>query len=164
MRTSIPQVLEEVEKQTTRESRLKVLRSYDSQILRGLMQINFTPTIKMDLPAGEPPFKKDITLPEGYSESNLFVEFRRFYIWLDPTKNINKFRKESLFIQMLEGLHWKEAELVCLVKDKKVETKYKSVTWDLINEAFPNLLPPESKKEKEKKEAPSKKSKVPLKE
>ena len=165
MRTSIPQILEEVEKQTTNESKIKVLRSYDHPVLRGILQLNFIPSIKMDLPLGEPPFKKDTTVPEGYSESNLFVEHRRFYIWLDPTKNINKFRKESLFIQMLEGLHWKEAELVCLAKDKKIDTKYKTVTWDLVNDAFPNLLPADSKKEKEKekKVTSPKKSKVPLK-
>jgi len=159
MKTSVPQVLEEVEKQTSKENKIKVLRSYDHAVLRGILKINFDPAIKMDLPPGEPPFRKDINLPEGYSESNLFVEFRRFYIWLDPTKNITKIRKESLFIQMLEGMHWKEAELVCLAKDKTLQSKYKSVTHELVDQAFPNFLPPQIKEEKKPKKA-----KVPLKE
>jgi len=159
MKTTIPQILEEVEKQTSKENKIKVFRAYDNHVLQGILKLNFDESIKMDLPAGEPPFKKDINIPEGYSETNLFVEFRRFYIWTDPTKNINKFRKESLFIQMLEGLHWKEAEVVCLAKDRKIEKKYKSITHTLVNEAFPGLLPPKIEKEK-----PAKKEKVPLKE
>lgn len=159
MKTSVPQVFEEVEKQPSKEGKIRVLRSFDHNVVRGILKLNFDPSMKMDLPPGEPPFKKDTNVPEGYSESNLYVEHRRFYIWLDPTKNINKVRKESLFIQMLEGMHWKEAELVCLAKDKKLETKYKSVTHDLVDEAFPNFLPPKVKEEKKPKKA-----KVPLKE
>ena len=114
MKTSVPQVFEEVEKQPSKEGKIRVLRSFDHNVVRGILKLNFDPSMKMDLPPGEPPFKKDTNVPEGYSESNLYVEHRRFYIWLDPTKNINKVRKESLFIQMLEGMHLKEAELVCL--------------------------------------------------
>ena len=120
---------------------LKLLQNYDHPVLRGVLQLNFNPTLKMDLPEGEPPFKKDTSVPKGYSETNLFTEFRRLYIWVDPKVNITKIRKEQLFIQMLEGLHWTEAELICLAKDKKLQTKYKSLKEDIVREAFPNLLP-----------------------
>lgn len=159
MKTSVPQVLEEVEKQQNKDGKIRILRSYDSPVLRGMLKLNFDSTMKMDLPPGEPPFKKDTSIPEGYSESNLYVEHRRFYIWLDPTKNLSKMRKESLFIQMLEGMHWKESELVCLAKDKKIDSKYKSITHELVDEAFPNFLPPKPVVEKK-----AKKAKVPLKE
>jgi hypothetical protein len=56
-------------------------------------------------------------------------------------------RKEQLFTQMLEGIHWSEAEAVCLAKDKKLQTKYKSLKEDLIREAFPNILPAKKKAE-----------------
>ena len=69
------------------------------------------------------------------------------YIWLEPNVNLNKFRKEQLFVQMLEGIHWTEAEAVCLAKDKKLQTKYKSLKEELIREAFPGLLPEKKKVE-----------------
>ncbi|NDB82792.1 MAG: hypothetical protein EB127_08635 [Alphaproteobacteria bacterium] len=159
MKTSVPQILEEVEKQKNREAKIRVLRSYDSVVLKGILRLNYDPSMVMDLPPGEPPFRKNIDIPEGYSESNLYVEFRRFYIWLDPTKNINKIRKESLFIQMLEGMHWRESELVCLAKDRKIDSKYKSISYDLVYDAFPGLLPTKIVEEKKLK-----KVKVPLKE
>lgn len=151
MKTSIPQIFEEVEKAQTKEAKINILRSYNHQVLIGILQLAFNPDIKMLLPEGEPPFKKDKEIPDGYSETNLWVEFRRLYIWLDPNKNIPKMRREQLFIQLLEGLHWKEAEVVCLAKDKKLHTKYKSLTEDLVREAIPNILPPKKPKVKEEK-------------
>ena len=147
MKTTIPQIFEDVEKASSKESKVKVLRAYDHPILKGMLQINFDPTVKLDLPEGEPPFKKDTTIPVGYSETNLYAEFRRMYVWLDPNINLTRHKKEQLFIQMLEGIHWSEAEALCLAKDKKLQTKYKSLKEDLIREAFPNILPAKKKAE-----------------
>ena len=162
MKTSVPQVLEEVEKAPTREAKIKVLRSYDHLVVRGLLRINFDENIKMSLPEGEPPFKKDTSVPAGYSETNLFTEFRRFYIWLNNDVNVTQMRKEQLFIQLLEGIHWSEAELVCLAKDGKIQTKYKSIKEDLIREAYPELMPPKvvqvvQVKQEEQRAKPAKK-------
>ena len=145
MKTSVPQILEEVERTVGRENKIKVLKAYEHQVLIGILQINFDPRVKVNLPEGEPPFKKDTSIPVGYSESNLYTEFRRFYIWLDAGVNLTKMRKEQLFLQMLEGLHWTESELVCLAKDRKIQTKYKSIKEDLVREAYPDLMPPKVK-------------------
>jgi len=142
MRTSITDILDEVERQKSKETKLQALRSYDHPVLRGVLQVNFDPGVKVHLPEGEPPFKKDTSIPRGYSETNLFAEWRRFYIWLDGSINLTKQRKEQLFTQMLEGIHWTEAETVCLAKDKKLQTRYKSITEDLVREALPGILPP----------------------
>ena len=154
MKTTIPQIFEEVEKASGKDSKVRVLRAYDHPILRGMLQINFDPTVTLDLPEGEPPFKKDITIPLGYSETNLFAEFRRMYVWIDRNINVTRIKKEQLFIQLLEGIHWTEAEAVCLAKDKKLQTKYKSLKEDIVREAFPNLLPEKQKVEAKVEPAP----------
>jgi len=147
MKTTIPQIFEEVEKAGSKESKIKVLRSYESPVLIGILQVNFNPDVKIHLPDGEPPFKKDTSIPVGYSETNLYTEWRRMYIWLDENINLTKMRKEQLFTQMLEGIHWSEAETVCLAKDKKLQTKFKSLKEDLVREAFPQILPAKKKSE-----------------
>jgi hypothetical protein len=43
-----------------------------------------------------------------------------------------------MFIQMLEGLHPEEAEILCLCKDKRLEDKYK-ITYDVVKQAFPDI-------------------------
>ena len=47
-------------------------------------------------------------------------------------------RRETMFIQMLEGLHPEEAKIICLVKDKSLTEKYK-ITKDMVTEAFPDI-------------------------
>ena len=70
---------------------------------------------------------------------------------------------------MLEGIHWTESEVICLAKDKNLETRYKTLTEDLVREAFPNILPPAKPKTivdiitVPKKESKAKKSAVSLK-
>ena len=163
MKTSIPQILEEVDKAPNKETRVKVLRAYNHPVLRGILQINFNPDVKLALPEGVPPYKRDEKIPAGYSETNLFSEFRRMYIWLDPNINLTKIKKEQLFIQLLEGIHWTEADILCLAKDKKLQTKYKTLKEDIVREAFPDALPPPKPKEEVKKEPTAKKEKVSLK-
>lgn len=48
-------------------------------------------------------------------------------------------RRESMFIQLLEGLHPLDAEIMCLVKDKKLQTKYK-ITKDIVSKAYSDIV------------------------
>jgi hypothetical protein len=43
-----------------------------------------------------------------------------------------------MFIQLLEGLHPEEAKIICLVKDKDLESKYK-ITYDMVQQAYPDI-------------------------
>ena len=45
-------------------------------------------------------------------------------------------RKETLFIQVLEGLHKDEAEVLLGVKDKKLNNMYKGLSESVVKEAF----------------------------
>lgn len=52
--------------------------------------------------------------------------------------NLSPLRRENMFIQMIEGLHPLEAEIVCLVKDKKLQSKYR-ITKEIVSEAYPDI-------------------------
>ena len=52
---------------------------------------------------------------------------------------LSSLRKETMFINLLQGLHPLEAEIICLVKDKKLETKYK-ISKDVVSDAFPDII------------------------
>lgn len=147
------EILDLADKAKTRQEKVKVLKQHETPVLRALMRINFDPTVKMDLPEGEPPFNKEAGRPIGYQQTNLINEYRRFYIWLDPKQNLPKFKKERLFIEMLEGLHLSEAEVMCLVKDKQLTKKYKSIKEDIVREAYPQTLPPKEEV-REKQDSP----------
>lgn len=72
--------------------------------------------------------------------TSLRNEYTNFYIFLKGgSSTLSQIRKETIFINMLQGLHSLEAELVCLVKDKNLTNKYK-VSWDNVKEAYPDIL------------------------
>lgn len=143
------EVLDLVDKAKTKEEKINLLQKHNMPAYKGILRINFDESVSMGLPVGEPPYKKESGKPIGYQETNLITEFRRFYIWLDPKQNLAKIRKEKLFIEMLEGLHISEAEIMVLVKDRELTKKYKTVTYDVVREAFPDLLPAKVKEKKE---------------
>ena len=153
MHLLVSEILDKFEAAKTREEKIAVLQNNVTDPLLVLLRLNYDHLLKMDLPEGEPPFRKDTDKPIGYSESSLQLELRRFYVWLDPATNLPKLKKESLFVNMLEGIHWTEAEALCLAKDRKLQTKYKSLKEDIVREAFPRALNPKPVKGKaEKKE------------
>ena len=51
---------------------------------------------------------------------------------------MSSLRRETMFIQMLEGLHPEEAKIMCLVKDNNLTEKYK-LTREIVAEAFPDI-------------------------
>lgn len=154
MALTIPEILELVDKADTKQAKLDLLKKYDNEALKVVLILNFHPTVKMDLPEGEPPFKKDPHIPVGYADTSLLQEVKRFYVWLKSDVNLSRIKKESLFISLLEGLHLTEAEVLCLAKDQKLTKKYKTIKEDLVREAFPGSLP-EKKLKQPKTKVPS---------
>jgi hypothetical protein len=66
-------------------------------------------------------------------------EYQMFYNFIQGGNNgLTSIRREMMFINMLQGLHPKEAEIVCLVKDKRLQEKYK-ITKDIVSEAYPDI-------------------------
>lgn len=142
MNLLVPEILDLVEKTKSKADKVQVLKQNETPGVRGILRLNFDTNVKFDLPEGEPPYKKDKDRPIGYQPANLITEVKRFYIWVDPKQNISRLRKEQLFVEMCEGLHYTEAEVLCLAKDRKLKERYKSLNEDLVREAFPGLIPP----------------------
>ena len=142
MKYLVSELFDLVEKAKTKQEKITILKMNECEIVKGILALNYDPNLKFNLPSGRPPYKRDTDKPMGYQETTLNLEARRFYIWLTNEQNIKKLKKESLFIEMLEGLHYTEADLLCAVKDKELTTLYSSLTEDLVREVFPNLLPP----------------------
>lgn len=136
------EIFDLVDKAKTKQEKVNILKQHESPAIRGFLKMNFNKEVQLDLPEGEPPFKKQPDRPIGEHESKLFTEYRRFYIWLDPNTKLPQVKKETLFIEMLESLHISEAEDIILIKDKKLQKKYKTLKEDIVREAFPQILPP----------------------
>ena len=104
--------------------------------MRMILKGAFDPKIVWDLPEGTPPYIAN-EAPAGTEHTFLEVEARRLYNFAKGGNNtLNKIRKETLFIQMLEGLHESEAKVLIDVKNKSLNKTYKGLTSDMVKEAF----------------------------
>jgi len=140
MRLLLPEIFDKVQKAETVEERKQILLKNTSPVLIDLLKMNFHPEVRMQLPEGMPPFKRR-GIPMGMADTNLYKEMRRMYTWINPPPNLHKIKRETLFIQLLESINEKEAELLCAVKDKELTRMYSAMTYDLVNQTFPDLLP-----------------------
>ena len=51
-----------------------------------------------------------------------------------------KKKQQRMFLQILEGIHPKDAEVLIAMKDKKFENRYDGITKALVQEVWPNLI------------------------
>ena len=162
------EVLDLVSKQKTKAKKVQVLKKYDEFHLRTLFLWNFDTTIESALPDGEVPYQsyddqntysgtlstklqEDIrsmyetgSFSMGVSDqqgrTTIRREVKNFYHFVKGGNDaMNNMRRESMFINILQGLHPLEAEIICLVKDGKLSDKYK-ITREIVEEAYPDIV------------------------
>ena len=134
----IHEVLELVSKQRTKAKKIDLLREYRDDALTAILIWNFDETVKSAMPEGQVPFKSN-DVPIGTDHTSLRREWRQLYHFVKGgNSSLSGLRRETMFIQMLEGLHPKEAEIICLTKDKRLTEAYK-VSYDVVKEAYPDI-------------------------
>jgi len=134
----VHEILEQVSKQRTKAKKIETLKEHRSDALVSLLIWNFDDTVISMLPDGEVPYERS-EVPLGTDHTSLRKEYRNLYHFVKGgNDSLSKTRRESMFIQMLEGLHPTEADILCLVKDKLLATKYK-ITRAVIEEAYPDI-------------------------
>tara|TARA_B100000029_G_scaffold515125_2_gene620714 strand:- start:505 stop:924 length:420 start_codon:yes stop_codon:yes gene_type:complete len=139
MARSIPLIFEEVAAAKSFGDRKKVLLDNESNPLKELLKYAFHPDIKFVLPEGAPPYKT-IGSPDEWNPTYLYPNIRKLYLFVEGGhEGLTTMRREQLFVQILESLHPKEAEVLVQVKDKKL--KYRGLTYKLVKETFSDILP-----------------------
>ena len=132
----LSEVLDKVHKAKTKSQKIKLLQENDSEALRMIIKSSFDPKIKWVLPEGDVPYKPN-EAPEGTEHTLLSQESKRLYHFIQGADNVTpRAQKENMYIQMLEGLHENEAELLVYAKDKKLHQKYKGLSHEVVKTAF----------------------------
>ena len=114
----LSEVLKKVNNAKTKDKKVAILKEHDTEPLRMILKGSFDPKIEWLLPKGDVPYKANES-EEGTEHTVLAKEARKLYNYVkggnDP---LPQFRREDMFIQLLEGLHKSEAELVIIQKIK----------------------------------------------
>jgi len=155
-------------KQRSKAKKVEVLQKYNHDALRMLLIWNFDESIISALPEGVVPYSGyaeqttssgtlstkiteearrmyetgsfSIGTSDKSAKTTLRKEYKHFYHFIRGGNNgLSSIRRETMFINLLEGLHPLEAEILCLVKDKKLSDKY-NITKEIVSEAFPQIV------------------------
>ena len=138
-RLLISEILRKVSNAKTKAEKVDLLRVNNSPALRMILIWNYDDSVISEIPEGEVPYTPN-EAPVGTDHTRLEQEYRGFYRFVkggDP--KLKGLKRESMFIQLLEGLSAEEAELLCLIKDGKLTSKYKRITKAVVAEAFPQI-------------------------
>ena len=130
------EVLDKVAKAKTKAKKIELLRQHNTDALRMVLKSSFDPRIEWDLPEGDVPYTPN-EAPEGTEHNMLVHEARTLYHYIKGgNPKLTQNRRENMFIQLLEGLHRDEAEIVVAAKDKSLHRKYKGLSSNVVREAF----------------------------
>lgn len=135
MVVGMAEFLEKVAKQKRTQDKIDMLRANDTFALRVILQAVYDPNVKFDLPEGSPPYKPNELVDQQHvfhKDARLVQYFvKGFYTDLPQRK------REAMFIEFLERLDPKDAELLLQAKDKK---PIKGITLNHVTEALPGLI------------------------
>ena len=132
------EVLDLVDSQRTKAKKIQILQEYTDDALKAILIWNFDPTAISVIPSGPVPYKEN-EVPVGTDHTSLRREWKNLYHFLKGGNDtLSTMRRETMFIQMLEGLHPEEAKIICLVKDKDLESRYK-ITYEMVQQAYPDI-------------------------
>ena len=153
-------------KQRSVAKKVEALQKFEHHCLKSLFIWNFDESIISVLPEGDVPyaavdeqdsFKGTLTEKiedavakmgemgsrslgsQDQGKTSIRKEYSKFYNFVrGGNESLTNLRRETIFINLLQGLHPLEAQIICLVKDKKLETKYK-ITKDVVSKAYPDI-------------------------
>jgi len=161
------EVFDACSKQRTKAKKIEVLQRYAHDSVMAVLIWNFDDSIISLLPEGDVPYgntREDNSVTGSLSDkindavdmmtesgstslgsqdqgkASIRKEYSKFYNFLKGGNNgLTNLRRETMFINILEGLHPLEAEILILVKDKKLTDKYK-ITKDVVSAAYPQIV------------------------
>jgi len=160
------EVLDAASKQRSKAKKVEVLQKYKHPSLVTLFVWNYDTSIITLLPEGDVPYGNtgedqqttgtlsdkinDAVGKMGEMGSNslgsqdqgkasIRGEYQKFYNFCKGgNPSLSNLRRETMFINILQGLHPLEAEILILVKDKKLESKYK-IGKEVVSTAYPEI-------------------------
>ena len=162
------EVLDAASKQRSKAKKVEVLQRYGDISLKMILKWNYDSTLISALPEGEVPygnFEDDAnttgtlttkvslqvrkmhetgSFSMGSSDKQGHTTIRReaknFYRFIRGGQDsLSNLRRETFFINILEGLHPLEAEVLILVKDKRLEEQY-NISKEIVSLAFPDII------------------------
>ena len=132
----ISEIFTKINNAKDKPKKIEILKQNDKPALRQILKGAFDPKIEWELPEGIPPYIEN-DVPAGTEHTLLINEAKKLWHFVKGADVLtNRLKKETLFIQILEGLHEADANVLLDVKNGTLNKTYKGLTADMVKEAF----------------------------
>ena len=157
------EVFSVVSKQRSNAKKVEALQKFEHDSLKAIFIWNFDDSVISLLPPGEVPYssleeeqnttgtlttrinqqsdtmRHNQTTNANQGHTTLRREWTKLYNFIKGgNDSLNGLRRETMFIQILQGLHPLDAEILCLTKDKKLQSKYR-ISRENVEQAYPDI-------------------------
>ena len=143
---SIAEILNTACKLKSKKEKVDYLKDHNSLPLRNILILMYGKgKFKFNIPQTVPPYNES-EFPD--SQGMLYREARKLKYFVEGWggDNIHPYRREALFIQMLESVDKEDAKVLCKMLEQK---PMKGLSVAVINEAFGDIIETTSKGKKE---------------
>ena len=135
---NVIETLEMIDKAKTRDEKREILKSRDNYATRALLQLNFHPDVKWHIPRGSPPYTP--SQESDSTEGSIHFEVKKLnYFVKGGGHDLSMLKRESMYVQLLERVDPEDAKLLIAVKDQNLS--YKGLSYKLVRDVWPDLLP-----------------------
>jgi|TARA_R110000803_G_scaffold46198_8_gene97038 hypothetical protein len=124
----------------SRAEKIDVLKKNQTAALTDILRGFFDDRVQWHLPAGAPP-PYTPNVPQSVPSSLLkqHLNFKYLVKGIKTADDLPPFKREKLFIDMLEVVHPEDAKILVSMINKK--SPVKGLTKKIAQEAYPNLIP-----------------------
>ena len=136
MKQYVFEVLEEMAKQRNRNDKVRVLKENETWALKDIIRGSMDTSVKWNLPEGNPPYTASAAHNHPTNLRTVHRQFK-YFVKGGPGDQMQKMKREQIFIGILEGVHPEDAKLVIGMINKD---KIPGISRPVVEEAFPNLL------------------------
>ena len=135
---NVYEIINKISTAKTKQEKVKLLKEHESWALKDLLRCIYDDTIQFLLPGGTPPYTPhNISASPAPNSFNRLHKNLTYYVKGGQAEKIKSYKREKMFIDMLESVHPDESVLLIDMMNKK---PVKGITKKLVEEAYPNLI------------------------
>ena len=132
------ETLDKVTKAKSRKDKVSILQKEQSNALRDVLRGTFDNVIQWNLPTGTVPYNPSSEESPPTTLLREHMKFKYFVKGLMESERLSSVKREKLFLDMVETVHPRDAELIVTMINK--QPPMKGITKKLVTEACPDLL------------------------
>ena len=133
------ELLQSIDVLDTREEKLDTIKGIVSRYpaFNDYVRCIFDENISFNLPEGRPPYTPSSEAhPTSWNKEHMRLPY---FVKGSGHDDMNPVKRESMWIQLLEGIHPEDAALVADMTDRRLP-RGSTLTKELLNEAVPGLI------------------------